>query len=61
MLSAEGQKIYVALVGTGDSQKYPKHKIVFWEAGKPSGASEINFQPEVISIRSVGGVLVAGL
>ena len=63
MLSNDGQKIFVALVGSGVSQKYPKHKIVFWEAGKTTGASEINFADTlgVISIRSVGGVIVAGL
>lgn len=63
VLSCEGQKIFVALVGTGASPKYPKHKIVFWEAGKPTGASEINFADTlgVISIQSIGGVIVAGL
>ena len=63
MLSQEGQKIFVALVGTGASPKYPKHKIVFWEANKNIGASEINFADTlgVISIRAVGGVIVAGL
>ena len=63
MLSCEGQKIFVALVGSGLCPKYPRHKIVFWEAGKPTGASEINFADTlgVISVRSVGGIIVAGL
>ena len=39
----QGQKLYVALVGTGQNLSYPKHKIVLWEAGVPQGSSEINF------------------
>ena len=29
----QGQKLYVALVGTGLNESYPTHKIVFWEVG----------------------------
>ena len=63
MLSQEGKKFFVALVGSGLCPKYPRHKIVFWEAGKATGASEINFADTlgVITIRAIGGVIVAGL
>lgn len=30
----QGQKLYVALVGTGLNLSYPVHKIVFWEVGQ---------------------------
>ena len=53
----------MAFIGTGKSMKYPRHKIVFWEAGKTIGASEINVSDTlgVISVKAVGGVLVVGL
>jgi len=57
----QGQKLYVAIVGTGLYMSYPANKIVLWEVGQPQGTSEINFVPEVLSIRSIAGVLVAGL
>jgi len=43
-------------VGTGLNISYPVHKIVFWEVNQPQGSSEINFVPEVISIRSIAGM-----
>jgi len=49
------------MVGSGHYMSYPSNKIVFWEVGQPSGSSEINFVPEVLSIKSIAGVLVAGL
>ena len=52
----QGAKLYVALVGTGNCLSYPPHKIVFWEVNQPQGSSEINFVPEVLSIRSIAGV-----
>ena len=63
IMMIQGDKIFMAFVGTGKSMKYPRHKVVFWEAGKTKGASEINFSDTlgVISVKSVGGVLVAGL
>ena len=48
-------------MGTGANPSFPQHKIVFWEANQTQGSSEINFVPEVLSIRSIAGVLVAGL
>ena len=52
----QGQKLFVALVGSGLNMSYPTHKIVFWEADQDQGSSEINFVPEVLSIRSIAGV-----
>ena len=57
----QGQKLYVAMVGTGLYLSYPLNKIVLWEVGESQGSCEINFVPEVLSIRSISGVLVAGL
>ena len=62
-MMTQGEKFFMAFVGTGKCPNYPRHKVVFWEAGKPVGASEINFSDTlgVISLKAAGDVLVAGL
>lgn len=61
MTSSSNKKIHVALVGTGENEAYPTHKIVFWEAGKDRGLSEVNFKTEVLSMSSLDGMLITGL
>jgi hypothetical protein len=46
-------QIFLAVVGTGKCEKYPGHKIVFWEANKDTGSSEINFKSNVLAISSL--------
>lgn len=52
----QGQTLSVVLVGSGLSEDYPTHKVVFWEANSPTSSSEINFVPEVITIKSIAGM-----
>ena len=52
----DGRKMYVALVGTGKNASYPTHKIILQEATQDSMSSEVNFIPEIASIKSVAGV-----
>lgn len=47
-------KNYLAMVGTGENEMYPKHKIVLWDVQKEQGVSEINFKSEVLSISGAG-------
>lgn len=46
----------VVLVGSGLSEDYPTHKVVFWEARSPTSSSEINFVPEVLTLKSIAGM-----
>ena len=52
----DGKKLYVAFVGTGQSQQYPSHKIILSDTQDSQKYSEINFVHEIVSIKSITGV-----